>query len=198
MMTNEISVANPQLAALYQDTTFTDVVIKCKDGKELKAHKVVLSISTPYFKALFSGNWAETCDGCITANTSQSVMKKFLQYLYTGKTYTILKNRHASCLSLWELGIYYHVPRLTATMEDACIERTTPDNVINLLVVVAKFPNHKSLKKKCYKFIKTHTAELLGNPDIIRFAEENPEIWAAVRKTIDPRRTLKRKRNNVI
>ena len=42
--------------ALRDDKEFTDVTLACKDGQQLKAHKVVLASSSPFFKGLLQGN----------------------------------------------------------------------------------------------------------------------------------------------
>ena len=42
---------------LYEDTDFADVKLVCADGETLQAHKVVLGVSSPYFKTLFLGPW---------------------------------------------------------------------------------------------------------------------------------------------
>lgn len=40
---------------LYEDETLTDVTVHCKDGP-LRAHKLVLSISSPYFNRIYQMN----------------------------------------------------------------------------------------------------------------------------------------------
>lgn len=40
---------------LYEDETLTDVTVYCKDGP-LRAHKLVLSICSPYFNRIYQMN----------------------------------------------------------------------------------------------------------------------------------------------
>lgn len=40
---------------LYEDETLTDVTVYCKDGP-LRAHKLVLSICSPYFNKIYQMN----------------------------------------------------------------------------------------------------------------------------------------------
>ena len=162
----------------------------------MKAHKAVLAISSAYFKALFSGNWAETCDGCIEADSPSGVMALLLGYIYMGEWYTktnIYKDQQA-CIRLWELSIYYQVPGLTGMIGSQCIEETTVDNLINLLAVVDKFPDQTEMKSDCFAFIRSNTGELLGNPDINQFAVSHPELWEEVRTFLLNHNCIPRKR----
>jgi len=168
--------------ALYQDTTFTDVVIKCNDGIELKAHKAVLAISSEYFKTIFTGNCTKASSCYIEADVPSSIMQKFLALLYTGK---MLKYNQSTCIRLWELAAYYQVPELIVSMGNKCVRRTTVDNITNLLVLADKFPEHKLLNLGCFRFIKLKAVALLGNPDIIEFAGSHPAFWVKVRAFLD-------------
>ena len=41
---------------LYEDDTFTDVTLACEDKKQIKAHKVILSSGSQYFREIFQNN----------------------------------------------------------------------------------------------------------------------------------------------
>ena len=41
---------------LIKDTDFTDVTLACEDGKQIKAHKVILSACSPFFKDILIQN----------------------------------------------------------------------------------------------------------------------------------------------
>ena len=177
-------MSDPLPLALYQDTAFTDVIIKCKDGKEIKAHKAVLAIRSPYFKALFSGKWAETCDCILETDANSVIMQHLLKCIYTGnKTFLFFNNTYTQKLNLWELSMYYQINDLTVLMEWYCHLRTAK-HVIELLQFLERFPDEKSMKKQCFSFIKNN-ALILGNPDIIQFAASHPNIWNKVREYLD-------------
>ena len=173
------TMSDPLPLALYQDTAFTDVIIKCKDGKEIKAHKAVLAIRSPYFKALFSGKWAETCDCILETDANSVIMQHLLKCIYTGNKPILCNHTYTQQIHLWELSMYYQIPDLTAVMKE-CIEGITTENVIELLQVVERFPNKKGMKEGCFNFIGVHAKELLGNPAIVQFAASHPKMWKEV------------------
>lgn len=55
------------LYLLREEGLLCDVILRCKtDGTEVLAHKAVLAGHSPYFKALFCGEWA--AQGAITTH----------------------------------------------------------------------------------------------------------------------------------
>ena len=47
---------NNAFATLRKDSDFTDVTLACKDGQQVKAHKVILAASSPFFQNLLKSN----------------------------------------------------------------------------------------------------------------------------------------------
>ena len=45
--------AENTFAALFEDNELTDVTLVCKDSEEVKAHKIILSCGSGFFKDLF-------------------------------------------------------------------------------------------------------------------------------------------------
>ena len=76
---------------------FTDIVLCSSDGMELSAHKVILSCCSPYFEAMFCGNFAE--NNTSTANSKISIggitgiaLKLILDYIYSGTLKITMEN----------------------------------------------------------------------------------------------------------
>ena len=62
-----------------------DVVLMVKDGKEFKAHRRVLSESSPFFETLLNSDIKETQEGVVRLEMfTESVMATALQFIYTG------------------------------------------------------------------------------------------------------------------
>ena len=85
------------------------------DGKELKAHKVVLATQSPFFETLLEKRWTED----VPANT----MDKILTYMYTGKVDNIEK---AAC-KLLPKSEEYQLEGLKAKCEEA-LSKTLHDS----------------------------------------------------------------------
>ena len=85
------------IAEIFYDTKFYDVIFTFPDGKELRAHKVILAYRSPVFKEMFLtlpsnpegevGNFSkeEKTSQIEITNISVEVFEQFLSYLYTGK-----------------------------------------------------------------------------------------------------------------
>lgn len=62
-----------------------DVVLIVKDGREIKAHRRVLSEASPFFGKLLNSDMKETREGVVRLEMfTESVMAATLQFIYTG------------------------------------------------------------------------------------------------------------------
>lgn len=91
---------------LRDDEDFVDVTLAC-DGKSLKAHRVVLSACSPYFRELLKVSTSPYC--FIIINTLTLSTKKLKIVLNVGKIYTIWQQclwRSLECQPKDELAFY--------------------------------------------------------------------------------------------
>lgn len=112
-----VEVSHPaQLLAglnnLRKSRTFCDITI-CVDGKEFYCHKVILSSFSPYFKAMFAGNMAESFQDKISINCMEaSMVELLLDFAYTSE---ILINK-SNVQSLLSAANLFEV----LTVKEAC------------------------------------------------------------------------------
>ncbi len=86
------------LNSLRQSGTFCDITI-CVDGEEFPSHRLVLAAFSPYFKAMFSSDLAESKQEKVTINGVDAAMiKLLLDYAYTSEVF-INKSNVQSLLS---------------------------------------------------------------------------------------------------
>ncbi len=86
------------LNCLRREGAFCDVTL-CVDGDEFPCHKIVLSSFSPYFKAMFSGDMAESKQEKVCINGVESGMIRLLiDYAYTSEIH-ITKTNVQSLLS---------------------------------------------------------------------------------------------------
>ena len=81
-----------------QELSFCDITLAV-DGDEYPCHKIVLCSFSPYFKAMFSGDLAESKQDKVSINGVESAMIKLLvDYAYTSEVH-ITKHNVQSLLS---------------------------------------------------------------------------------------------------
>ncbi len=86
------------LNSLRQDLSFCDIVLSV-DGDDYPCHKIVLCSFSPYFKAMFSGELAESKQNKVSINGVESAMiKALVDYAYTSEV-TINKDNVQNLLS---------------------------------------------------------------------------------------------------
>ena len=63
---------------------FCDIKIQANDG-EIAASKLILSIRSEYFRAMFNNNCVESSSGLVKMPYPRCVVEKVITYLYTGE-----------------------------------------------------------------------------------------------------------------
>ena len=65
-----------------EDRQFYDFKIQCKDGVDVKCHKIVLVSQTKYFEGMFRQQPPET--NCVSVDFHSDIVGACITYLYTG------------------------------------------------------------------------------------------------------------------
>ncbi|KAK7551404.1 BTB/POZ protein [Phyllosticta citricarpa] len=77
----------PAWASYFENDRHADVTIVCRDGLEIKAHKIILSLGSPYFdKALNPAhNFKEAQSNRVHLDDEEpAIIRAMLQFIYTG------------------------------------------------------------------------------------------------------------------
>ena len=77
------TVLNQGLANVLDSSVLKDTVLACADGQCLKAHRLILSTFSPYFKELLSV-CKEPMPTILLPNVKISLMQILLDFMYTG------------------------------------------------------------------------------------------------------------------
>lgn len=144
-----------------QNDLFTDVTLVA-DGKEYKAHKVVLASQSQFFETRFSGRWVSPAaegDKVEMTDVPAVSMEAILSYVYTGK----VANIGTVAYQLLPIAEEYGVVGLRKMCEADLIQSLTSKTVINMLIH-ATDNNAPDLKKACMEFI-------VSNIDAVRQSE---------------------------
>ena len=142
-----------------QNELFTDVTL-IADGKEFKAHKVILASQSQFFKTRFSNRWTGpgtlsliTGDRVEMTDVPAVVMEAILSYMYTGNVADIGKIAY----QLLPVSEEYGLIGLRKMCEKALIKSLKSTNAIDMLIHGAAH-NAPDLKKATMDFIVTNTA----------------------------------------
>ena len=153
---------------------YSDVMIVCKDGVELPAHRNVLAAASPIFREALSKDGSHK----LPVNRNSNVMKAVLQFIYTGQLEeNILEAETAVLLSV---SSEFKLEALEQVCAGKCGERLTIQNVRVMLDVGER---HKArwIKKECLDFLQRQPLPVvLGHAKILALAKENPKLWQEI------------------
>ena len=170
-----------------QSDLFTDVVLVA-DGKEYKAHKVVLASQSQFFSSRFSGRWvspkADGSSGDETVDLTDVpavIMEAMLAYMYSGKVEDIGSIAHRLLPAAEEYGLV----GLRQLCEEELIESLTSKTVVNMLIHAADH-NALDLKKACIEFVVHNTAAVKRSDGWgkLRKDQIRRDLWAELLENI--------------
>ena len=145
-----------KITKLWSDQTLTDVVLQCQ-GKEFKAHKLILAAASPVFEAMFQEGTKEHEDNYVNIEDMDSdVFEVFLRYLYSGQ---VDKLEEMFTVLLAAADKYDVQP-----LREICIQHMpkniSVDNAVNMLVLADRY-NVEPIKLQAQKFITNNIISLL-------------------------------------
>merc|ERR1719186_1381258 len=79
------SSASNSFRKLINDKHFTDVTLACEDNKQIKAHKVILSSSSPVFEKILLGN-PHQHPLIYLKGVKYSGLQALIKFIYLGQT----------------------------------------------------------------------------------------------------------------
>ena len=143
-----------------KDELFTDVTIVAADGKEFKAHKVVLAAQSSFFKTRFESRWTDRIkyasqDRVEMSDVSANIMEAILSYVYTGKVARV----HKIAYDTLSIAEEYGLEGLREICEEALSKTLTRDNAIDMLIF-ADSNNAAGLRQVCIKYISSNAASI--------------------------------------
>ena len=100
--------------SLLQDTSLLDISIQC-GAEVVKAHKLVLSACSPWFREVFANMQANPSPLVVLWETNMADMKSILSFMYNGE----VQVEHDNLLAFLKLAGYLQVKGLTQENDDA-------------------------------------------------------------------------------
>jgi len=140
---------NPTFELIFNTTVYSDISIIVED-KKILAHKVILSLRNPVFKAMFGINYKESTQREITLKEFQyDIIFNFIKFIYTDKCDNITED---NVIQLFQCCHQYQEKVLLNRCEIFIANGLTIENVCDIYQFSSQF-NATELKNKCLTFI---------------------------------------------
>ncbi|XP_022797066.1 BTB/POZ domain-containing protein 6-like [Stylophora pistillata] len=152
---------------VFNNDRFSDVkfVVRKMDGESEKkqvipAHKLVLSISSPVFEAMFYGELPETRDSIELPDCDYESLLELFRYMYSDEVCL----NGSNVMRVLYLAKKYMMPSLAERCSEYLQENLDPSNVFSILPAAQKY-QEKDLTQRCWKVIAEKTREALKTDD---------------------------------
>lgn len=146
---------------MLENEIFTDVVLQCKGGGEVKAHRCILSVRSEYFEKMFTSETVESKSLLVDCSFERDVMVSLLEFIYSGK---IDENK---VKDLIEPADYYGLTSLKTTCEDILFSKLNIENAVSTFVF-ADIHGCSELKQRTLKFIGTNFKEVAKQKEMLQ------------------------------
>ncbi|XP_014227698.1 speckle-type POZ protein A-like [Trichogramma pretiosum] len=147
----------------FLDKKLSDVKLRTASGKEIPAHRLILSAASPVFKAMFSHDTLENKNQSVDIiDISYEITLEMLRYVYTG----IIENDKISfIIELLMAADKYAIDDLKNKCEMTLSSNLSSENVVDILKVADKC-SMKKLKKTAVNFVKMHINQFSDTDDV--------------------------------
>ena len=149
---------------VFNNELFSDVkfVVRDSNGENeskrrklvIPAHKLLLSISSPVFEAMFYGELAETTDSVELPDCEYESLLELFRYMYSDE----VNLSGSNVMGVLYLAKKYIVPALADKCTEYLSNNLDPSNVFIILPSAQKY-EEKSLVDRCWKVIDSQTEE---------------------------------------
>ncbi|GBM24325.1 Kelch-like protein 17 [Araneus ventricosus] len=133
---------------------FTDSTLQTNDGTAFQIHKVVLTQSSEYFRALFNSDFSQ--DTVVIPNIGGKILESILVYIYTG---TIAMDEKNVC-DVMIASHYLLVDDLLKRCRSYVIQNMTSTNCLSSLSIACQF-ERLGIMKDCYRYALVHFEDIL-------------------------------------
>ncbi|XP_077307112.1 kelch-like protein 10 [Lithobates pipiens] len=142
---------------------FCDVTIKVDDA-EFRAHKIILSVCSLYFRALFSGRWTEAEKNVYhIPGIAPDIMRLILQYTYSNASINESINSD-NVEELFMAADQFNILGLQWRCSDFLIGQLCPENCIG----IGRFSSHfhcPKLHENSHAYIRHHFHEIASTSE---------------------------------
>lgn len=166
---------------LYYEDKTKDVIIKVS-GKELRAHKIILTSRSPVFRRMFNAQMKESSTGIIEMfDFPYEVISSLIEFIYTN-----------NCRKITNLEMtlraadFYEMDGLKQLCASELFRQINFVNALDILIILDRY-NEQDVKGFVVAFIFALKTEIFREEGTrLEFERSNPELAAELYKQIFP------------
>eukprot|EP00026_Physarum_polycephalum_P000434 Phypoly_transcript_00435.p1 GENE.Phypoly_transcript_00435~~Phypoly_transcript_00435.p1 ORF type:complete len:1430 (+),score=182.12 Phypoly_transcript_00435:70-4359(+) len=180
--------------------SFVDVEFQV-GRRSIYAHRLILSLHSPKFRAQFTGNFLDATQGTIIVikedlHTSYNALRFFLTYLYTGKLNFVLLESPDEWVNAVQLSSEHVLNDLKTHLERYILQsrQFITINTVCDLMSYAELFLMRHLAKYCRKYAAQSKRAIFALPEFAKlechvvenlFGDEGVDMWVAIRTSDD-------------
>ncbi|KAI6175772.1 Speckle-type POZ protein-like protein [Aphelenchoides bicaudatus] len=157
----------------FNNPSYGDFEVKV-GNETFNVSRVVLTVGSPTFKAMFISQLSESKENCLEVNDfSPSVIKKLLQFLYDSET--PLEDDLEQAEKLVAAADKYQINKLRERCEQIMLKNLNIENAARL-VIFADRHQCATLRQACIVLICTNYADFIKTEDCKKLHKEFTEL----------------------
>ncbi|XP_063444751.1 kelch-like protein 24 [Mytilus trossulus] len=150
------------LAQALSNEEFTDIKIII-DDKTFNCHRIVLSIMSPYFSAMFASGMKECQDGVVhLQNVESEAFEKILKFIYGGQDFIDTENVD----SLLQAAVMLQIKCLQERCEEYMVGKLDPENSLGAWKL-AQGHGCLCLAERAFQFILYYFEQICKTEDFL-------------------------------
>ncbi|KAL7298243.1 hypothetical protein TKK_0009229 [Trichogramma kaykai] len=139
---------------MFLNTEFSDVELITSDENHIPAHRAILAVSSPVFKAMFTHDMLEKkCNSVTITDIPYNILVEMLRYIYTGD---IVSTKTDVVLEILAVADKYQIENLKIKCGKILNANLSPENSIQILLAAQKY-NAEQLESKIQNFLKLNS-----------------------------------------
>ena len=153
-----------------------DFTLVVEDGKELKAHRSVLSEGCMFFEKLLNSGMRESTEGVIRLEMlSEFVMRQIMEFMYTGR---VQISTEGNAQELMAIADYLVLPKLKTLAGKVLVEKLNVSNAISTYCLAEKYQCHE-LASDTNSFILANFTDVAKTEAFLNLSSEKVKMWIA-------------------
>ena len=153
-----------------------DVVLMVKGGKQFKAHRRVLSESSPFFAKLFNSDMKETREGVVRLEIfTESVMATALKFIYTGDVQILDEDNARDLIAVAD---YLFLDKLKPLAGGVLVQTLNISNSISTYYFAERY-QCEDLLSNIRKFILANFTSIYAanRENVLNMSSNKVEMW---------------------